>query len=108
MAIITLSFSCFIGFLAAVYHVGFLGGTLTQGFVTYLLSSVATIAVIGASSWATAVAAGFQRGSSKSAEQELEEWRDWQFQEDIADAAARGAEASTAADEFVAPKRKSA
>lgn len=108
MAVITIVFSCMIGLLAAVFHIGIQGGTFSAGFVLYLAVSVGTFAAIGLASWMSARLADHTRSPAKTDAQAMEEWRDWQFQEDINDAVLRVEEAQSLSDDYIAPKRNSA
>jgi F0F1-type ATP synthase membrane subunit a len=86
MAIIAVTLGCAIGFLGAAAHVLAFGGSVAQGLVTYFVLSIAAIAAIALAAWAKSKTAAQPSRPQQSFEDQLEDWMDWQMQEDIEDA----------------------
>ena len=89
MAAIAIVLSCAVGFLAGVVQFAFMDASLCQSFVTYVGPSVGLSAIaIGASILATFFPGDARQGqvslSPLASRGSLENWHDWQTEEEMA------------------------
>lgn len=83
MAIIAIIFGSVLGVFAGLVQFAFLGGTLWQAFVTYVAASFILSTIIGATALMMASTKDDTECPPEVSPDDLENWQDWQTEEEM-------------------------